>query len=104
VRPRSGYVVDLAVIGIGASFSHRADVFSDMLTSKVVRDIHKYGAVGHVLGRFIDYRSRPVPNPLNDLVVGVTFNQLRRIPLGTRGRIGAAPRRRRSPQGCAVVW
>ena len=74
------------------------------LKDKVVRDIHKYGAVGHVLGRFIDYRSRPVPNPLNDLVVGVTFNQLRRIPFGTRGRIGAAPRRRRSPQGCAVVW
>lgn len=73
--------VDMAVIGIGAGFRHPADVFSDMLTSQVVRDLHKHGAVGHVLGRFIDYRGRPVPGPLNELVVGVTFQQLRRIPL-----------------------
>lgn len=73
--------VDLAVIGIGASFRYPADVFSDMLTSSVVRTLHKNGAVGHVLGRFIDYRGRVVQSPLNDLVVGITLAQLRRIPL-----------------------
>lgn len=78
---RMGSRVDMAVIGIGASFRHPASVYSDMLTSKVVRDIHKKGAVGHVLGRFIDYRGRPVSSSLNELTMGVTFQQLRRVPL-----------------------
>ena len=78
---RTASRLDLAVIGIGASFRHPADVFSDMLTSRVVREIHKQGAIGHVLGRFIDYRGRQVPNNLNDLMIGVNFSQLRKIPL-----------------------
>ncbi len=78
---RTASRLDLAVIGIGASFRQPADVFSDMLTSRVVREIHKDGAIGHVLGRFIDYRGRLVPNDLNDLMIGVTFSQLRKIPL-----------------------
>lgn len=78
---RLGGSVDMAVIGIGASFRHPADVFSDMLSSQVVRTLHKKGAVGHVLGRFIDPRGRAIQNPLNDLTIGITLSQLRRIPV-----------------------
>ena len=73
--------VDLAVIGIGASFRHPADVFSDKLTSDVVRNLHRHGAIGHVVGRFIDSRGRAVSSALDDLVVGISLAELRRVPL-----------------------
>jgi DNA-binding transcriptional regulator LsrR (DeoR family) len=36
------------------------------------------GAVGQICLRFLDAQGRPVPTPLDDLVIGVTFAQLRR--------------------------
>lgn len=72
--------VDVAVIGIGAGFRHPASVFSGTLTGDTVRTLHKHGAVGHILGRFVDSRGNPVASTLDDRVIGTSLDALRDIP------------------------
>ncbi|WP_166979167.1 sugar-binding transcriptional regulator [Paramicrobacterium fandaimingii] len=72
--------VDVAVIGIGAGFRHPASVFSGTLTGDTVRTLHKHGAVGHILGRFVDSSGRPVATNLDRRVIGTTLESLRNIP------------------------
>jgi len=45
-----------------------------------VDELREAGAVGDVLGQFIDRSGRPVAHPLNRRVVGLPLEQLSRIP------------------------
>ncbi|SFS11329.1 DNA-binding transcriptional regulator LsrR, DeoR family [Agrococcus baldri] len=73
--------VDVALIGIGAGFRHPASVFSGALTADVVRRLHSHGAVGHVVGRFMDASGEEIRSLLEDRVIGTPLEELRRIPL-----------------------
>lgn len=73
--------VDVALIGIGAGFRHPASVFSGALTAEMVRRMHSYGAVGHVVGRFMDAAGEEIHSLLEDRVIGTSLQELRRIPL-----------------------
>lgn len=73
--------VDVALIGIGAGFRHPASVFSGALTSEMVRRLHNHGAVGHVVGRFMDASGEQIESLLEDRVIGTSLEELRRIPL-----------------------
>lgn len=73
--------VDVALIGIGAGFRHPASVFSGALTSEIVRRLHSHGAVGHVVGRFLDASGEEIRSLLEDRVIGTSLEELRRIPL-----------------------
>lgn len=73
--------VDIAIVGIGAGFRQPADIFSRVLTPENVRALHRLGAVGHVLGQFIDQNGVIVDTALRDLVVAVPLDDVKRIPL-----------------------
>ncbi len=76
-----GARVDLAIIGVGAGFRHPASVFHGVLTPAAVRTLHRRGAVGHILGRFVDPMGKPIATGLDDRVVALDLDQLRSIPL-----------------------
>lgn len=70
--------LDLALVGVGS-----CDVVPPMqagnnyFTDEQLRDVVAAGAVGQVCLRFLDARGGPVGSPLDDLVTGVTLDQLR---------------------------
>lgn len=73
--------VEVAVIGIGAGFRFPASVFDGVISKETVRDLHRNGAVGHLLGRFIDSSGLPVETPLNRRVIGAELQWLRDTPM-----------------------
>lgn len=75
-----GRDVDIAVVGVGSGFRHPSGVFQGLLDRDTVRTLHRAGAVGHLLGRFIDNTGRVVSPQLNSRVVGLTLEYLRQIP------------------------
>jgi DNA-binding transcriptional regulator LsrR (DeoR family) len=75
--------LDIALLGIGP-----CEVVEPLLpgdnyfTQEQFDEAERAGAVGQVCSRFLDADGVPVPTPLDDLVVGVTLDQIRRA--GTR--------------------
>lgn len=72
--------VEMAVVGMGAGLRHPAGIFASWLTDKDVRDLQKRGAVGHLLGRFLNRTGEVLENPLNDTIIGMAPHHLREIP------------------------
>lgn len=71
---------DLAVVGIGASFRRPSGVFNGSLTPDHIRTLQNHGAVGHVLGQFINADGDVIDSPHKDLVIGLSVERLRSIP------------------------
>lgn len=70
--------IDLAFVGIGACEVDPALRSGDnFFTDEQFEQMRERGAVGEVCLHFIDAEGQPVPNDLDDLVVGVTREQLR---------------------------
>jgi DNA-binding transcriptional regulator LsrR (DeoR family) len=70
--------LDLALLGLGPCDvvpPLRAGV--NFFTEEQLRDVVAAGAVGQICLRFLDARGVPVESPLDDLVTGVTTDQLR---------------------------
>ena len=73
--------VTMALIGIGAlqpsiMLANSGNSFS----SDELHDLEARGAVGDVCCRFFDAEGRPVGGPLDDRVIGMTFDELRAVP------------------------
>ena len=71
--------VTLAIVGIGAVepsdlLARSGNVFS----SQELGLLHQAGAVGEISFRFYDIDGQPVITPLNDRVIGITLDELRR--------------------------
>ncbi|MFI7679143.1 sugar-binding transcriptional regulator [Actinophytocola sp. NPDC049390] len=77
---RRAAAADLAVVGIGAGFRHATGVFDHYLTKSDMRALRAQGAVGHVLGQFLDHDGQVLDHPARDLVVGLRLEHLRNIP------------------------
>jgi DNA-binding transcriptional regulator LsrR (DeoR family) len=72
--------LDVAFVGIGPPAVHSALREGDNFFSAAdLATVRAQGAVGQVNQRFVDAKGKPVDTPLDDLVVGVTPSQLRRV-------------------------
>ena len=72
--------ITLALVGIGAIepsplLASSGNVFS----SEELNTLRVHGAVGDVLARFFDSRGQPVDTPLNNRVIGMNLDQLKRV-------------------------
>ncbi len=71
---------NIAVIGIGSGLRRPSGVFTHWLTPTHVQMLHRRGAVGHVLGHFIDRDGNVVESPFEEVVIGLSPSRLREIP------------------------
>jgi len=71
---------DCAVIGIGNTTPESTFCKAGFVTPREMEALADRGAVGDVLGQFYDVNGRPVPWRLSNNAVGLTLEDLRRIP------------------------
>ena len=71
---------DCAVIGIGNTTRESTFCKAGFVTPREMEALADRGAVGDVLGQFYDASGSPVPWRLSDNAVGLTLDDLRRIP------------------------
>lgn len=69
------------VFSAGQADANSALVDSGYLTVDQINDLVSRGAVGDVVGRYIDQNGRIVDPELNERTVGIQIDQLRRAPL-----------------------
>lgn len=83
-RARTAHV---ALLGISSNHPERsALVRAGFMTVEESREIYASGAVGHVCGLHFDSSGRILPHALNDRAIGISSDDLARIPV----LIGAA--------------
>ena len=71
--------IDVAMIGVGpADFHGPLEEHDNFFKSEQLAEVRSQGAVGQILQRFIDSEGRPIKTPLDDLVVGVSLDQIRK--------------------------
>lgn len=71
--------VDIAFVGVGPADFHGPLAEGDnFFSAEQLADVRAAGAVGQIHQRFIDAEGKPVKTPLDDLVIGITLDQLRR--------------------------
>ncbi|HEY9289967.1 MAG TPA: sugar-binding domain-containing protein [Microlunatus sp.] len=69
--------LDVAVLSVGAWLPGASAVY-ELLNEHEREELRPTPIQGEVSGRLLDTDGRPVPNPLDDRVVGATLDQLRR--------------------------
>lgn len=72
--------LDLAIIGIGGDLSYNTSQWRDLLSPTDYRILEKEQAVGEVCCRFFNESGEPVHMKLQNRIVGLTLEQLRRVP------------------------
>lgn len=71
--------VDLALLSLGDLSPRSLLVRHGLPTDVTVASLKAAGAVGDVLGRFLDARGRPIDHPINDRVIGLPASRLASI-------------------------
>jgi DNA-binding transcriptional regulator LsrR (DeoR family) len=70
--------VDIVFVGLGpADFHGPLEESDNFFTAEQLAEVRKAGAVGQLHQRFIDKHGKPVRTPLDDLVIGISLDQLR---------------------------
>ena len=70
--------LDVVLVGIGpADFHGPLEESDNFFTRQQLAEVRAAGAVGQLHQRFIDSAGQPVATPLDDLVIGITLDQLR---------------------------
>jgi DNA-binding transcriptional regulator LsrR (DeoR family) len=72
---------DAALLGVGGISAHATLVDEGELTSEEIDELVAAGAVGDVAGRFFGSDGKPVRHQLNARVIGLTIQQICKIPL-----------------------
>jgi len=72
---------DVGLLGVGGISGHATLVDEEELTPSEIEELVAAGAVGDVAGRFFRADGSPVEHELNYRVIGLTLEQVRRIPL-----------------------
>ena len=71
--------LDVAFVGIGpADFHGPLEEGDNFFAAKQLAEVRAAGAVGQLHQRFIDGLGQPIATPLDDLVIGITLQQLRK--------------------------
>lgn len=88
-RAREG---DIALLACG-DLSQRSLLASTNIVSENLDDLHRVGAVGDILGTFLDEYGRPVKHPLNDRVMALSPQELKAYPISilASGGMGKFP-------------
>ncbi len=71
---------DIALQSIGTVNEEALLYKAGYLTAEDMAVMRAAGAVGDVLGRFIDRDGEPVPNPLEERILALSLDDLRAIP------------------------
>jgi DNA-binding transcriptional regulator LsrR (DeoR family) len=72
---------ELYVVGIGEIGVHAHMLSTRTTTEKELREVKQAGAVGEVLGRFLDGQGRVVPAELNDRAVAIKLEDIKGKPV-----------------------
>ncbi len=77
-----GRAADLAFVGIGSSSAESIAVpeFRRAMTSATLRDLMQRGAVGSINLRYFDASGKKVSSELDKAVIGLTLEELKKIP------------------------
>ncbi|MGH6944580.1 MAG: sugar-binding transcriptional regulator [Geminicoccaceae bacterium] len=67
----------LYIVGIGEVSAKAHMVETRMITMGELAEVERAGAVGEVLGHFVDARGRPVGAPINERALGLRIEDLR---------------------------
>jgi DNA-binding transcriptional regulator LsrR (DeoR family) len=81
---------DVALVGIGAPVPGAVVLQAGILTQEDLDELHAAGAIGDIALRFFDAQGCAVEHPINDRIVGLDLEQIRRIPrvIGVAGGPG----------------
>jgi DNA-binding transcriptional regulator LsrR (DeoR family) len=72
--------VDVAFVGVGpADFHGPLEAGDNFFTAQQLAEVRAAGAVGQLHQRFINAKGEVVETPLDELVVGITLEQLRKV-------------------------
>ena len=78
---RVAALADVAVVGLGVLTPESVLLRSGtILTGEDLAALEEAGAVGDIILRYLDARGEPLALALNDRIVGVTLDQLARVP------------------------
>ena len=73
--------VDYALTGIAdVSLEHPKSTWAGYLTERKKRELERKGAVGYLCGYFLDKDGNKLPDPINDKIIGISFEDLKRVP------------------------
>ncbi len=72
---------NVALVGIGALTPSSSLLLTRRLTPEQAMRYVAMGAVGDICGRIYDSEGRPFPTSIDDQIIGITLEDLRRIPL-----------------------
>lgn len=78
--------LEVAVFGIGSPSLSANDVWQGFYGKEVIKDLETKGIAGDVLSRFFDTAGKSVKSSLDDRIIGLTMDQLKKVPQ----RIGIA--------------
>lgn len=71
---------DLAVVGIGAPAPGSVVMQAGILSEQELAELKAMGAVGDIALRFFDENGQPIAHPINDRIIGLELEQIKRIP------------------------
>lgn len=77
---RTAAAAELALVGIGGTDDGCTMVRSGCLDVAEITRLREQGAVGDVLGNYVDLQGDLIASPHNDRLIGLTVDDLRRIP------------------------
>ena len=71
---------DIALVGIGSPTPDSVVIQSGILSTAELEELHSVGAVGDIALRFFDQEGNQVDHPINERIVGLDLEQIKRIP------------------------
>lgn len=73
--------VDYALTGIAdVSLEYPKNTWAGYLTERKKRELKHKGAVGYLCGYFLDKDGNKLSDPINDKIVGISFEDLKNVP------------------------
>lgn len=81
---------DIALVGVGGTTVNSSILLGGNMSEPDIEDLHSVGAVGDVNARFYDADGNPVETPRTALVLGLTLEEFKDIPLRIAVAAGAA--------------
>jgi DNA-binding transcriptional regulator LsrR (DeoR family) len=71
---------DVAMVGIGVPVPDSVVMQAGAIVAKEVEQLKAMGAVGDIALRFFDTGGQPVKHQINDRIIGLDLDQIKRIP------------------------
>lgn len=72
--------VDVAIVGIGAMDSNSILLTSGCVSKEELEEIKGRGGVGDILGRFYNLSGSPISSSLENRIIGIGIDELKKIP------------------------